>query len=690
MGAMNKLRENTGVILWILVLSFGIIWTLQDSNVFDTVNRPDRHAAVVNGKTISTQEYQDAIEQQRQRFRQQMNREITPNMEDLIRKQAYNQLVNNSLLEQEMERLGITVTNAEIENMVFGENPHQIIRQQFADSTGQINYQLLQNMAQNPQANPQFLRLERYLEKQRRREKMNSLIQSTVHVSEEDIKEHHWSQNASASVQYVAQRYASVSEDSISVTESDLQAYYDNNKEDFKRKKTLTLDYVTLSKEPTAEDTAAVLGDLKELRADFAEARNDSLFLEQNASEWSFSNEYATPDQLDEAVSSAIFEDPTPGRIAGPVAGGSFAHLIKIRDVKPTDGPYIRASHILLESDEENSDLRDRLSTIRDSIESGAASFAAMARQYSEDQSASEGGDLGWFGEGRMVPAFEDAAFSADPGSLVGPIKSKFGYHLIRVHQRTTTKVQIADLAFNLSPSQGTLSEKKSTLENVAFYASDNSSFEAEAERENLTIQQVQAQADQESVPGLGQSQALPRFMKQAQRGDISDVFELDDKFALVKVTEVKPKGYRPFEEVKAQIRPQVVKQKKKAILSRRMNAALQSTGFDGLPQALGTELRSQSNLSFTTESVPGVGADPTFTGTVFGLAEGKTSGVVEGENAAFVVRVTTMNEPAELTASKRAEIRKELLKERRKQVSNQWLAALKEEATIKDQRQFQ
>jgi peptidylprolyl isomerase/peptidyl-prolyl cis-trans isomerase D len=178
--------------------------------------------------------------------------------------------------------------------------------------------------------------------------------------------------------------------------------------------------------------------------------------------------------------------------------------------------------------------------------------------------------------------------------------------------------------------------------------------------------------------------------MKQAQRGDISDVFELDDKFALVKVTEVKPKGYRPFEEVKAQIRPQVVKQKKKAILSRRMNAALQSTGFDGLPQALGTELRSQSNLSFTTESVPGVGADPTFTGTVFGLAEGKTSGVVEGENAAFVVRVTTMNEPAELTASKRAEIRKELLKERRKQVSNQWLAALKEEATIKDQRQFQ
>jgi len=272
----------------------------------------------------------------------------------------------------------------------------------------------------------------------------------------------------------------------------------------------------------------------------------------------------------------------------------------------------------------------------------------------------------------------------------VGPIKSKFGYHLIRVHQRTTQKVQIADLAFNLSPSQSTLSEKKSTLENVAFYASDNSSFEAEAERENLTIQQVQAQADQESVPGIGQSRALPRFMKKAEEGEISDVFELDDKFALVKVTNVEPEGYRPFEDVKAQIRPQVVKQKKKAILSRRMTAALQSNGFETLPQALGTQMRSQSNLSFTTESVPGVGTDPTFTGTVFGLEAGETSGVVEGENAAFVVRVTTMNEPSELTAAKKQEIRETLREERRKQVSNQWLAALKEDATIKDQRQFQ
>jgi peptidylprolyl isomerase/peptidyl-prolyl cis-trans isomerase D len=689
MGAMNTLRENTGVILWILVLSFGVIWTLQDSNVFDAMNQPSQNVAMVNGTTISNQEYNNAVQQQRRRIQQQMSGEVTGQMENMIRQQAYDQLINNALLEQEMERLGITVTDAEIEEMVFGETPHPLIRQQFADSTGRINYQLLQNMAQNPQANPQFLQLEDFLRKQRRQQKMGSLIQSTVHVSQEDVEEYHWRQNATASVQYVALRYASVPDDSISVTESDLRSYYDNNREDFQREKTLSLDYVSLSKTPTAEDTTAIMSDLEELRTDFSEAQNDSLFLEQNASERTFTRDYQTPDQLDEPVADAIYENPEPGRVVGPVPGGGFAHLVKIRDTQPADGEYVHAFHILLQSDEEDPALRQQLTSIRDSIASGAASFGEMARRYSEDQSSSEGGDLGWFGRGRMTEAFEEAAFNATPGELVGPVRSEFGYHLIRVSHRADQAVQIADLAFSLSPTQSSLSEKQTTLEDVAFYADqEGNSFTEEAQRRDLTVQQVQAQANQSTVPGIGQSPGLSSFMESAETGNISDVIELQDKFVLAKVTEVQPEGYRPFEEVKAQIRPRVALQKKREIQTRRMQQALQRTNFSQLPQALGTQMRSQSDLSFGTATVPGVGRDPAFSGTVFGLDEGETSGLVEGENAAYVVRVTAKQEPAELTATERQQIRQKLLKQRQQQVSKQWLAALKEDATIEDMRQ--
>ena len=688
MGAMNKLRENTGVILWILVLSFGIIWTLQDSNVFEAMNQPSQNAAMVNNQTISNQEYNQAVDRQREQLSQRMEGELSARMEEMVRQRAYDQLINNALLEQEMKRLGITVTDTEIENMVFGENPHRLIRQQFADSTGRINYQLLRNMAQNPQANPQFLQLENYLKEQRRREKMSSLVQSSVYVSQKDVEEYYWQQNASASAQYVALRYASVPDDSISVSESDLRSYYEDNKEDYERKKTLTLNYVSLSKIPTAEDTAAVMSDLEELRSEFANAENDSLFLEQNASERTFSGDFQTPDQLDAAVADLVYEDPTPGRVAGPVTSGSLAHLVKILDTQPADGEYVHASHILLESEAEDPALRQQLQSIRDSIESGAARFDAMAREYSDDQSASEGGDLGWFGEGRMVEAFSNAAFNASAGALVGPVKSEFGYHLIRVHQKASQAVQVADLAFSLTPSQATLSEKRTTLDDVAFYAGESSTFTEEAERRDLNVQDVTAEADQSAIPGIGQSRALTNFMETAETGAISEVIELDDKFVLAKVTEVKPEGYRPFTEVKAQLRPQVELQKKKEIQTRRMRQALNQSGFQQLPQVLGTQMRSQTDITFTTETVPGVGRDPSFAGTVFGLDEGETSGVVGGENAAFVVSVTSMQEPPALTAQQRQQIRQKLAKQRQREVSQQWISALKEDATIEDMRQ--
>jgi peptidylprolyl isomerase/peptidyl-prolyl cis-trans isomerase D len=691
MGAMNKLRQNTGVILWILVLSFGIIWTLQDSNVFEAMNQPSQNVAMVNGQSISNQEYNNAVERQRQQFQQQMQGEMNSRMEEMMRQRAYDQLINNTLLEQEMERLGITVTDAEVEQMVFGESPHPFIRRQFADSTGQINYQLLNNMAQNPQARSQWIQIEQMLRQDRRRQKMGSLVQSTIHISEADIKDYHWRQNATASVDYVALRYASVPDDSISVSESDLRSYYQDNKEDFKRKKTLTLDYVTLSKTPTAQDTTAVFRSLERNRDQLANARDDSLFLARNSSERPFSTTYQTPTQMDEAVADSIFADPTSGRVVGPVAAGGLAHLVKIRDTQPADNDYVHASHILLQSSEEDPALRQRLQSIRDSIEAGAAPFAQMARQYSQDQSASDGGDLGWFGRGTMADRFEQAAFAASPGELVGPVRSEFGYHLIRVTGKASSAVQVADLAFTLEPGQSTLTDKRNTLGDIAFYAEESSSFGEEAESRGLEINQVQVEADQQSIPGLGQTRAFPSFMETAEAGDISDVIELDDQFALLKVTEVKPEGYRSFEEVKAQIRPRVELQKKQTVQARRMRRALEQNSFPSLPRVLGTQMRTESDVTFSTETVPGVGSDPAFSGTVFGLDQGKTSGVVEGENAAFVVRLTSMQEPPALTESQRQQIRQQLLKQRQQEVSSQWIAALKEDATIKDQRsQFQ
>ncbi|PSQ89521.1 MAG: peptidylprolyl isomerase, partial [Bacteroidetes bacterium QS_4_64_154] len=162
---------------------------------------------------------------------------------------------------------------------------------------------------------------------------------------------------------------------------------------------------------------------------------------------------------------------------------------------------------------------------------------------------------------------------------------------------------------------------------------------------------------------------------------------ELSDKFVVARVTDVTPEGYRSFSDVKSQIRPKVALQKKREVQGRRMERALSQNGFDALPNVLGTQMRTQSNVTYSTETVPGLGREPKFVGAVFGLEVGETSGVVEGKNAAFVVEVTEKNTPPPLTEQQRQQIRKQLLKQRRKQATSDWLSALKEDATIMDNR---
>jgi peptidylprolyl isomerase/peptidyl-prolyl cis-trans isomerase D len=101
----------------------------------------------------------------------------------------------------------------------------------------------------------------------------------------------------------------------------------------------------------------------------------------------------------------------------------------------------------------------------------------------------------------------------------------------------------------------------------------------------------------------------------------------------------------------------------------------------------LNTRIRTKDDVTYSTRSVPGLGREPAFVGTVFGLDEGATSGIVEGENAAFVVQVSSMNRPNELTAQQRQQIRQQLLQQEQRSVAQQYIATLRDRAEIEDYR---
>ncbi len=688
MGTMNKMRENTGVVLWILVFAFGVIWVLQDSGGLDVVGTATgTNIIVVDGDAIPYEEYSRRVDAQVQQYQQQTGEAMPPQMVDQQREMVYQQIVEDKLREHEMDRLGINVTNEEVYDMVMGSNPHPIIQTYFGNEQGQVDRALLQNFIQNPEARQDWIQIEEYLRAERRREKMDNLIGATVRVSDQDVLDAYRRQNLSVDAEWVGLRYSDIPNDSVTVTDRDLRRYYDENRDDYERPRTYTFDYVTLSKLPTTEDSTAILAELERLKPRFESAEDDSLFLARNAAESSYSNEWQTPSELDEAVAAAVFPDPETGSVIGPFLAGNEAHLVKVRDVRPADTEAARARHILVRSQEENEEIANQLTDIKNQIEAGEVTFGEAAREYSQDGTASRGGDLGWFGRGQMVETFEDAAFEAPLNQIVGPVKTRFGYHLIEVLDRASSEVKISDFALRIRTDVATLNEIQNQLDDLRYFTEETGNFEEEAERLGMSVQTVQITPDQQSIPGLGSSRTVLNFLETAAENEMSPVIELDDVFVVGRVADIEEEGYRPFEEVRSEVLPRVYIERKRALLTERLENALENTDFDGLPNVLGTQIQSAEDVTFNTNVVPGLGREPEFIGTALGLDEGSVSGVIAGENSVFVVRTISVTEPPPITEAQRTQLRNQLLEERRNEVRSQWLAQLSADAKIEDHR---
>ncbi|MEM1042551.1 MAG: peptidylprolyl isomerase [Bacteroidota bacterium] len=689
---MTKMRESTGVVLWILVLSFGGLWVLQDSGALDNIGIQQRqNIAVVNGEPVLYEEYTRALEQEVRNYRQQTGQSATQALRDQYSDAVYDRLVEDRLREREMDRLGIRVTDAEVENLFTGPSPDPVVLQLFAGQDGELDRGLLQSAIDNPEATQDLIAIEEYLRGKRRAEKLNALFGAAVRVSDAEVDAEYVRRNRTAQGRYVALRYAEIPDSAVAATDRDFRAYYDANRDDFARERTVYVDFVTLSQEPSAEDSAAIMSDLGDLRAAFAAAEDDSLFVLQNFSQTPFDGLYAGPSGMEAEIAEAVFADPTEGRVVGPVLVGDQARLVKIADVREADEVAVRARHILFgnrgDTDAQREAQRQQALDVKRQLD-GGASFETLARQYSQDPgSAARGGDLGWFGQGRMVPPFEEAAFGARTGEVVGPVATDFGFHLIRVEDRTNAEVRLAQLSQSVGITSATLRAVRDQADDLTYYTEEGGDFAGEAERLGLELQQAVVQGDQAFIPGLGNSRAVRSFVARAEPGDVSDVIDTGTAFVVVRVTDVEAEGFRPFEDVRAEVEPRVRLEQKKEVQAAKLRDA--SGSLEEIGAAVGAPVRTAQNLALSATTVPGLGREPAFVGTLLGLDEGETSGVVTGENAAFVITSTGVTEvdPASMTAEERTTLRSELLNQRRQRIQQQWLERLRDEADIEDNR---
>ena len=690
MGTMNRMRENTGVVLWILVISFGGLWVLQDSGVFDTIGTdPLGKVIVVNGDPITRDIYSRQLEAQLEQVRRINNGNVPPQRREAERERVFNVLVDNKLREHVMDEIGVTVSDTEVRELILGDNPHWIVRQQFSDGQGGINRALIQNVIDDPAQSQALIQLEEYIRLDRREQRLNHLLEASVRVSEVDAKAERNLLETSADAEFFFLRYADVPDSLVSLSERDVSRYYSENRDDYATERLYSVQIASLSRLPAQEDTLAIMQEIERLRQEFSETDSDSLFLAQSASDTEWSDNFVSASSLSPEVLETLFEQgtsPQAGDMIGPVVVNGQAQLIKVADTRPAEETHVRARHILVNIDEDDpASARSSILDIRRRIQAGE-DFASLAIELSDDTgSGSNGGDLGWFGPRRMVEPFEDAAFGAAIGRLVGPVETDFGFHLIEVTHRAAVDVQLSRLGYMINVSVATLNSLQESLEDLRYYAEEEGDFTGEAERRGITIESLQIQDGQTSIPGFGQSYAIEAFLRDAGNGDISPVIELNEVALVVHVIEIDPAGYEPLETVETQVRQLATLQKKREHQVSRLESAYASGGFDGLADALDFTPQIASDISFDNPIISGLGRDYQFVGAALALKAGEDSGVLAGDNGAYVIRTTSVIEPDEILEDELETALGDLAREQQDAVRRDWINSLRESARIED-----
>jgi peptidyl-prolyl cis-trans isomerase D len=357
----------------------------------------------------------------------------------------------------------------------------------------------------------------------------------------------------------------------------------------------------------------------------------------------------------------------------------------------------VRASHILLKTEgKDDAAVKAKAEDILKQAKSGA-DFAALAKKYSEDEgSAPKGGDLDYFGRGRMVPEFDTAVFALEPGQVSDLVKSQFGYHIIKLTDKkpgtvkslNDVKAQITEqLAMERAQNQA-----EDLVDHLAKQIQKPADLETAAKTNGLEVQESGFFARDEPLLGLG---AAPEATSRAftlNEGQVSEPVRIARGFVFETVTGKQESALPKVDDVKEKVREAVVKSKARDVAAKKaaeLAAKLKSApDFEKAAKANGVDAKT-TDLITRDAPLPDLGAAPAVTDAAFALAKGAVSDPISTDNGTAIVKVLDKQETSADEVSKgKDSFREELLNDRRNRFFASYMTKAKQKMKIEVNRQ--
>jgi peptidyl-prolyl cis-trans isomerase D len=352
----------------------------------------------------------------------------------------------------------------------------------------------------------------------------------------------------------------------------------------------------------------------------------------------------------------------------------------------------VRASHVLLKTEgKDDAAVKAKAEELLKQAKAGA-DFAELAKKNSEDEaSAKNGGDLDYFGRGRMVPEFDQVAFTLQSGQVSDVVKTQYGYHIIKViDKKAATTRPLAEMRQQLNDqlayerAQAQAADLAQSLEKDVKKPAD---LDKAAQARGLTVQESGFFGRDEPILGLGPAPEAANRAFEMKQGDVAGPLRVSRGFMFETMT-AKQDPYVPkVEEVKDRVRDEVVKQKAREISRQKAAevAAKMKTApdFDKAAKAAGLEAKT-TDLIAKGAPIPNLGVAPAVEDVAFKLPVGAVSDAIATDNGTAVIKVLEKKEvtPDEWTSAKES-FRNELLSDRRNRFFSAYMLKAKQKMKI-------
>jgi peptidyl-prolyl cis-trans isomerase D len=693
MAVLSKIRQRS--VLLILIIGFClfafIIGDLFQSGQF---NRLSKDIGSVNGKDIAFEDFRVKVSNV-----EKSGQGMSPTQ---AVGRVWDQEVAIALLTAEFDKLGIRagenhILDAMKNNPNIGQNP------MFQNEAGQFDLAKFKEYFKSNPEQQQFIKdSEKDAALNAKYMIYNTLVKAGMYTTEAEGKLKYEMEANKVNFDYVAVLYSTIKDSDVKVTDEEIIAFMKKNEKKYKADANRDIEYVTIEDKASPEDENEVKNNLTALLnsrvvynketgkndtlAGFKGAANTIQFVNEN-SDIPYDSTYVTKQNLPAEHAEALYNLPA-GEIYGPYLNGGYYRISKSLGKKA--GANAKASHILISYEgtqvpnkkekRTKEQAKAKAEALLAQVKANPGMFLMLALTNSDDSSAQQGGDLGYFSQGQMVKPFNDFVFN-NPIGTIGLVETDFGFHIINVTDKQDA-VRLATIAQKVEASEATTD--KVYTKAVKFEMDANTKdFEKTAKEAGLTVNpSVRVKAMDEMVGGVGAQRQIVKwaFDKETKVGDVKRFEITNVGNVIVRLKKINEEGLTPVEDARPMIEPKLKNEKKAAMIKAKMKGAT----LEAIAQASASTVQTSVDMTIDNANLPGAGPEKKVVGTAFATAINKVSAPIEGNSGVFVVK------PTAVTKAPVLKDHKEYVAKVQAQVngySSRVIPALKEEADIVDRR---